>query len=150
MNKIASVASALALGSVVALSSIVPAQAQSVTLSFGQQYRVVETYCDRNPWDDDCEGFYRGGWDQNDYRSFYSTRRSSIDSISAGIFGLAFGAAIGSAIANSNNNNSGDVVVSRGVNGNFNVAACSARYKSYDPRTNTFLGYDGIRHQCNL
>jgi hypothetical protein len=29
-------------------------------------------------------------------------------------------------------------------------AACAARYRSYDPSTNTFLGYDGYRHQCRL
>ncbi|NGP19051.1 BA14K family protein [Devosia aurantiaca] len=33
---------------------------------------------------------------------------------------------------------------------NVNVAACQARYRSYDVRTNTFLGYDGVRHPCNL
>jgi hypothetical protein len=28
------------------------------------------------------------------------------------------------------------------------VAYCSARYKSYDPASGTFLGYDGVRHPC--
>lgn len=28
------------------------------------------------------------------------------------------------------------------------VAYCSRRFKSYDPRSGTYLGYDGLRHPC--
>jgi BA14K-like protein len=28
------------------------------------------------------------------------------------------------------------------------VAYCSRRYRSYDPASGTFLGYDGVRHPC--
>ncbi|MDE1568750.1 BA14K family protein [Aquabacter sediminis] len=28
------------------------------------------------------------------------------------------------------------------------VAYCSQRFKSYNPRTGTYLGYDGRRHAC--
>ncbi len=28
------------------------------------------------------------------------------------------------------------------------VAACEARFRSYDPATGTYLGYDGLRHRC--
>ncbi|MCK9908144.1 BA14K family protein [Microbacteriaceae bacterium K1510] len=28
------------------------------------------------------------------------------------------------------------------------VAYCSQRYRSYDPASGTFLGYDGYRHPC--
>lgn len=28
------------------------------------------------------------------------------------------------------------------------VAYCMRRFKSYDPRTGTYLGYDGLRHPC--
>jgi len=28
------------------------------------------------------------------------------------------------------------------------VAYCMRRYRSYDPRSGTFLGYDGLRHPC--
>lgn len=27
---------------------------------------------------------------------------------------------------------------------------CFAKYKSYDPYSDTYLGYDGYRHYCNL
>lgn len=28
------------------------------------------------------------------------------------------------------------------------VAACAARFRSYDPATGTYLGFDGMRHSC--
>jgi hypothetical protein len=28
------------------------------------------------------------------------------------------------------------------------VAACEARFRSYDPASGTYLGFDGIRHAC--
>jgi hypothetical protein len=49
--------------------------------------------------------------------------------------GLAAGALIGSAIANS------EARADAGV-------YCAQRYKSYDPASGTYLGYDGIRHPC--
>lgn len=33
-------------------------------------------------------------------------------------------------------------------NDDAHIAWCFAHYGSYDPRTNTFLGYDGNRHEC--
>lgn len=33
--------------------------------------------------------------------------------------------------------------------GDGHVQYCLNRYRSYDPRTNTFMGYDGYRHECN-
>ena len=27
--------------------------------------------------------------------------------------------------------------------------SCAMRYRSYDPATGTFLGYDGLRHPCS-
>jgi BA14K-like protein len=29
-----------------------------------------------------------------------------------------------------------------------NVSSCSQRYRSFDPASGTFLGYDGHRHSC--
>lgn len=149
MRKLVGFISGVAMSGVLALSAIVPAQAQTVTMSYGQRYQVIQTYCDRNPWDRDCQGFYGGGWDDRQYNDFYYSRRSSIDNIASGILGFTFGAAIGSIIANGANN-SGDVVVRRANGYDSHVQACYNRYRSYDERTNTFLGYDGIRHQCRL
>lgn len=33
--------------------------------------------------------------------------------------------------------------------GNAHVAWCSQRYRSYNPATDRYLGYDGIYHRCN-
>ncbi|MGB3272829.1 MAG: BA14K family protein, partial [Xanthobacteraceae bacterium] len=41
-----------------------------------------------------------------------------------------------------------DVVVAPGGPSAEEVAYCSRRFKSYDPRTGTYLGYDGLRHPC--
>jgi hypothetical protein len=30
------------------------------------------------------------------------------------------------------------------------VDRCLARYRSYDPRTDTYVGYDGYERRCNL
>jgi hypothetical protein len=29
------------------------------------------------------------------------------------------------------------------------ISYCSAKYRSFDPATGTFLGYDGLRHLCS-
>lgn len=138
-----------ALASAIALVGILPAQAQNVTLSFGQRQQVVQTYCDRYPNDYDCRGYYGGNWRQRDYDRFYNSRRGDLDPIATGIFGLAFGAIIGGALSNQNQRNN-DVVVGRQGLSASHVDACYARYRSYDERTDTYLGYDGIRHRCNL
>lgn len=150
MRKLASLVSGLALSGVVALSAIVPAQAQSVTMSYGQRYQVIQTYCDRNPWDRDCQGFYGGRWNDRQYNDFYYSRRSSIDNIASGILGFTFGAAIGSIIANGNNTRGGDVVIGRANNYDSHVSACYDRYRSYDAETDTYMGFDGVRHRCRL
>jgi len=33
--------------------------------------------------------------------------------------------------------------------GSRHVAWCRGRYRSYNPNTNTFTGYDGLQHRCN-
>lgn len=143
--------SALVTGAVL-LATALPAQAQNIQYNYGQRERVIQTYCDRYPSDRDCRGYYGGGWNDRDYDRFYGQRRSDLDGIAAGLFGFTFGAIIGGAIANSNNNNRGDRVIRGPGAGNFNshTEACYARYRSYDERTDTYLGYDGRRHLCNL
>ena len=140
---------AVLLTGLFSMASVAPAQAQNVTLSFGQRQQVIQTYCDRYPNDYDCRDYYGGNWRQRDYDQFYNTRRNDLDPIATGIFGLAFGAIIGGALANQNPGR-GDVVVGRPGNYSSHVDACYARYRSYDERSDTFMGYDGVRHLCNL
>jgi hypothetical protein len=39
-----------------------------------------------------------------------------------------------------------EVAVVQGGGGD--VAYCEQRFKSYDPASGTYLGYDGLRHPC--
>jgi hypothetical protein len=81
-------------------------------------------------------GAYRGGH-RNYYRGnrYYRHRHHDNDAgaaVAGGIIGMALGAMIaGSAAQNSNS-----------------VQYCASRYRSYDPRSGTYLGYDGYRHPC--
>ena len=34
------------------------------------------------------------------------------------------------------------------MDGDLNTPSCAERYRSYDPGSGTFLGYDGTRHAC--
>ena len=134
-----------ALAGLLAMTSITPAQAQSVTLSFGQQQQVVQTYCDRYPNDYDCRGYYDNSWGRDDYSHFYHNNRRNLDPLAASIFGLAAGAIIVGAISDGNGQ-----VIRRSGSYDAHVEACYDRYRSYDEETDTFLGYDGRRHACNL
>jgi len=73
-----------------------------------------------------------------DDRRYY--RRDRGNAAAAGAIGLATGAIIGGAIAQSQ-------AQAAPVYGG-NHAYCSQRFKSYDPRSSTYLGYDGLRHPC--
>ena len=52
---------------------------------------------------------------------------------------LAAGAIIGLAAG---------AIAANAAAGNNAVAYCSQRFRSYDPRSGTYLGYDGYRHPC--
>ncbi|MBJ6127695.1 BA14K family protein [Microvirga sp. BT325] len=71
-------------------------------------------------------------------RRYY--RRDRGDALAAGALGLATGAIIGGALAQSQ--------AQAAPVYNQNHAYCSQRFKSYDPRSGTYLGYDGQRHPC--
>jgi hypothetical protein len=149
MKPFATKLSALALTGLMSISSFTPAEAQDASLNYKQRQQVVQTYCQKFPQDPDCNGWWF--WNASQYDAFYYRNRSDLDPLIAGIFGLAIGAIIGGAIANSNKNTPrsghGSVVTH---NDRGHVSRCYARYKSYDERTDTFMGYDGIRRPCTL
>ena len=82
--------------------------------------------------------------------------------VGAGVAGLAAGALIGGAIASQNQGyypvNSYPVYSSPGyvysdaapvmVNNGNAVSYCEQTYRSYDPASGSYLGYDGFRHAC--
>jgi hypothetical protein len=75
------------------------------------------------------------GWHHHGWHHHHGWRRGYYGP-GAVVGGLAAGAIIGSAIANSQ---------ARAAN---NDAYCFRRFKSYDPASGTYLGYDGFRHPC--
>ena len=74
------------------------------------------------------------GWHRHHWRDGY--RHSYSRGWGPAVGGFVAGAAIGSAVANSR------------AQAAENNAYCSQRYKSYDPSSGTYMGYDGIRHPC--
>lgn len=87
--------------------------------------------------------YYRGG---GYYGPRYGYRRYNRGAaVGAGIAGLAAGAIIGGAIANSQQPTyyGGGVAAA-----DSSVSYCMQRFKSYDPASGTYLGYDGLRHPC--
>ncbi len=109
---------------------------------FSQQDRYVQSYCSNN-YDDGCSDWSRNhdSWDQAHYqgwyRDHYRNHDFGADNAVAGIFGFAAGVMTGS-------------MVNGGAGSGAHVAACENRYRSYDHRSDTYLGYDGRRHDCML
>lgn len=64
----------------------------------------------------------------------------------AGVGGLI----VGGLIVGSAHRHHGHHHVGGGYGWNAHVARCAARYRSYDPYSDTYLGYDGYRHYCRL
>jgi hypothetical protein len=73
--------------------------------------------------------WHGGGWHRGGY---YRHGGGAGAAVAAGIAGLAIGGAIAASQAQQNNA----------------VAYCSQRFRSYDPASGTYLGYDGYRHPC--
>ncbi len=80
--------------------------------------------------------------------------------VGAGIAALAAGALIGGAIASQNQgyypvetypvyaDPGYGYQVPAGYSGGGSVAYCEQTYRSYNPASGTYLGYDGFRHPC--
>jgi hypothetical protein len=136
MNKAFGTAMAcLAIGASVFAS---PASAQRNHERFYNQDRFIENHCGGR-WDRDCNDWRdnRGRWDERRYHGWYRDHHNDFgpEDAAASIFGFVAGAAAGAL---------------SGAIGTSHVAACDARYRSYDLRTDTFMGYDGYRHRCLL
>jgi hypothetical protein len=114
-----------------------------------------------------ADGYYRDYGRHGGYRGDYRRHRHGGhgDAVAAGVIGLGVGALLGGALASDNRRY--DVyegpVYDRPVGyapryrpapvyrGGYNhVDACFARYRSYDPRSDTYVGYDGNAYRCNL
>lgn len=142
MNKFVSIVSSIALVAASSFATMAPVQAAGPGHR-AERDRMINNYCRHNPRDRDCRDFrsHHGRWNDRQYQSFYHRHRGDRDfggAAIAGIFGLAAGAIIAGA-ANSDNYSS-----------RVHIRACEARFRSYDVRSDTYLGYDGNRHRCTL
>lgn len=125
--------SAVILAGATAVASFQPAAAAPLMMNPGNSQSAisnVETVQYRR-------GHRGPGWrhhGRHHYRHGY--HRGYHGNGAAVIGGLAAGAIIGGAIANSR------------AQASDAHAYCSQRFKSYDPASGTYLGYDGNRHAC--
>lgn len=139
MQKLASAV----IGTVLAGTMMMPAPAAAQSMR--SQERYVQQQCYQHPNWRGCEDWRdnRGRWGSNEYSNWYRWNRPNLGNVAAGIFGFAIGAAILGGIARQSGSYSGS-------DWQNHVDACEARYRSYNPRTDMFLGYDGQYHRCNL
>jgi len=89
---------------------------------------------------------FGGHWGHRGWggRGYYGGYRGGWGGAAAGLgLGLATGAIIGGALASQPY-----AYEPAPVYGGDVVAYCMSRFKSYDPASGTYLGYDGYRHPC--
>lgn len=104
-------------------------------------------------------GYYRGGtpryghypryprygyyprYPRTGYYPSYRYRYSPGAAVAAGVAGLALGAVVGSQARSG-------YYPARGSTDWY--AYCARKYRSFDPRSGTYLGYDGRRHYCRV
>ena len=83
---------------------------------------------------------YYGGYGGRGY--YYRDNNNYGAAAAAGIIGLAAGAMIANSANQPRYYNGGG-----GYGGDY-VSYCSNRYRSFNPRTGMFTGYDGYQHRC--
>lgn len=77
-------------------------------------------------------------WHRRHYRGYHHHHGGGAGAV---LGGLAAGAIIGGAIAAGQANAAAQQAQQA-------HAYCAQRFRSYDPRSGTYLGYDGYRHPC--
>jgi hypothetical protein len=146
--KIMMIAAVASAGSVAFAAHSLPAQAQTAApevLARVQAGDAVTSYAQYR------RGYYaRPGRYYAAPRGYYGRpygyyRRDRGNAAAAGIAGLAAGALIGGAIASQQAQAATPTYV---VPDQSAVAYCAQRFRSYDPASGTYLGYDGVRRSC--
>jgi hypothetical protein len=134
------------VGTALAFTTPVPASAQlarpQTAIGVAGSNDLVTDVQWRRGW----RGGYRGGW-RGGYRSRYYG-----PGIGLGL-GLATGAIIGGALAGPRYYEAPAYYAAprtyyEAPAGGDATAYCMQRFKSYDPSSGTYLGYDGERHPC--
>jgi hypothetical protein len=124
------------LGGALAMSSILPASAQ-IAATPKPTMPTIWSASQADAASVEDVRYHRGGRYRHRGHYGYRYRHRGYGygaAAAAGIIGLG----VGAAIANQN----------RYVGPDRDDAYCFSRFKSYDPRSGTYLGYDGQRHPC--
>jgi hypothetical protein len=125
-----------------ALLGVAPAAAQQRQLPSLKQAYPQESYTQYR---------YRDRYERPRYSRYHGRSYRRGDGIAAGVAGLAAGALIGGAIASAQQPVYAapppPYAVAQGGDADW-IAYCSQRYRSFDPASGTYLGYDGQRHMC--
>lgn len=91
------------------------------------------------------------GWNKRqwEYRRRYLRRHGHRDDDHDAAIGIIAGAILGFALgaAVSDTRERQSRALSRIDDPDW-IAYCARKYRSFDPRTGTYLGYDGLRHYC--
>ena len=138
MNNIVKVAGATAIAALVGLTAVAPAAAAPRNDSnwwmmhngqhIGQRHWTGGHNYGHPYYGGSGGGYYGGG--------YYGGYDPGYD-MTAGLIGGLFGTIAGAAIADS-------------AGGGGHVWRCEHTYRSYQPATNTYTGYDGKTYTCNL
>jgi hypothetical protein len=145
MRKTISALSSAALLTLISLAGIMPAAAASPSrANWDRQDQYIGSFCQKYRGADQCNTWRadHANWTSEQYRDFYRRHQNDKEFATpevAGLFGMSPGG--------------GKAGISQhtGQEGSDNhIRTCKDTYLSYDPRTDSFLGYDGDRHQCQL
>lgn len=140
-------AAAVALTALLAIPAPVAAASYGMGMgggmggSMGSQSQYVANQCQMHPNWQGCGDWRRNHdhWGQAQYKQWYRWNHGYLGNFAAGLFGFALGAAI-----------TGMNQADQGSGYNTHVDRCEARYRSYNPRTDQYLGTDGRYHFCTL
>jgi hypothetical protein len=118
-----------------------PASANPARGNFSKQDQYIANFCNRNPGANQCNNWQsnRRHWNNDQYQNFYHNHESDRDfnaSRAASIFGITIEVATPQPNANNGYRD--------------HVRACQSTYRSYDRQSDTYMGYDGRRHQCEF
>ncbi len=129
--------------------------------NYGRAYRGATWGGNRGYWGGNRGNYWRGGHGGRGYHNAYWRRGYGNGYYGRrygyypGIWGFAAGAAVGSALTWPYYEDYGyydysSTAPGYGYPGGWEAwyAHCSAKYRSFDPATGTYLGYDGNRHFC--
>ncbi len=124
--------------------------------SYRSRDEYVVEYYRNNPRDRDYRRWEERRWRDDDYRRWYRRHHrhdhDNNDNLgAAALFGLAAGALASGVFLNQNNSGvlAGRPSASGYAQGSSGwLSYCSSKYRSFDARSGTYLGYDGQRHVC--